>query len=89
MPATTHVQAHLDACRAILHVSNDPAAAIWNHELRKSHRRLLLLAADLPEDLARERWESLPAAYRQRIKDAPEKFAAWAWRMTEVHGDTQ
>lgn len=75
MPATTHVQAHLDACKAILCISTDPAAAIWNHVLRKSHRRPLLLATDLPENLARARWESLPDAYRQRIKEALEKFA--------------
>lgn len=81
MPATNELQARLDACRAILDVSNDPAARIWNHELKKNHRRLLLLAAGLPEGLARERWESLSDAYRQRIKDAPEKFATWGARM--------
>lgn len=81
MPATSQIQAHLDACRSILNVSHDPAARIWNHELRRNHRRLLLLAADLPADLCRERWESLPTAYRQRIKEAPQKFAAWGARM--------
>lgn len=81
MPATNDLQARLDACRAILRASNDPAARIWNDELKKNHRRLLLLAAGLSEGLARERWESLSDAYRQRIKDAPAQFAAWGARM--------
>lgn len=81
MPATTELQARLNACRAVLGVTSDTAARIWNHELRKSHRKLLLLAADLPEDLSRERWENLPEAYRHRIKEAPARFAEWAKRM--------
>jgi hypothetical protein len=81
MPAANELQARLDECRAILKVEHDPAAHIWNKEMRLSHRRLLLLAADLPETFTRDRWEDLPEAYRNRIKAAPARFSDWARRM--------
>lgn len=66
MPATTELQAKIDACRAILGCTTEPQGEAWNR-LSPGYRAALLKVAELPMTYRHNRWEELSRSIRDRV----------------------
>ena len=59
-------------------IGKDKAAQAWDDKISHADKKIILLAAQLPESFAKKEWESLTTTQHKHIYQATYRLSRWA-----------